>query len=386
MKTQIIKNYLTVLALSAVTIFSSCNEGAEEPVAYDIPDSYIFSRNGASSVSTQGQAERLDMLTEIKAYLQKGDAEEEIDADVLLKMFSNTDSPFESADLNASSKQIENKTAADDVAFYKELFEEAESVSRAVKNEGTTATKGTGGQIERKAKESFVNVNAKGWEFTQMVEKGLMGALIYNQIYSSYLTVEKVGNDVENTLLEEGANYTPLEHHWDEAFGYFGVPVDFPNGEPVLSGSYDRFWAEYTLARDEDLGVAKPLITAYITGRAAIVAKDYETKNAQIFKIRDLHELVAAATAVHYINAAIANIDSPDQGSLFHHLSEAYGFVNAIKYSPNKKLTSTEINIILNTHFGTDADFWTVTKEGLQAAKILFASTYPELSSKIDTL
>ncbi|MBK6524212.1 MAG: DUF4856 domain-containing protein [Crocinitomicaceae bacterium] len=22
-------------------------------------------------------------------------------------------------------------------------------------------------------------------------------------------------------------NITAMEHHWDEAFGYFGVPVDF---------------------------------------------------------------------------------------------------------------------------------------------------------------
>lgn len=386
MKIHTIQKYLALAAFSLLLIFSSCNEGAEEQVAYDVPDAYLFSRNDMSSVSTQGQKDRLNMLSEIKSYLQTGDAGEELDADLLLKMFANEDSPFESADLNASTKQIENKTATGDVAFYKELFEEAETVSREVKTNGTTAVKGTAGQIERKAKESNINVNAKGWEFTQMIEKGLMGALIYNQIYNSYLTVEKVGNDVENTLIEEGKNYTPMEHHWDEAFGYFGVPINFPNGEPALSGNNDRFWAEYTLGRDEDLNIAKPLMTAYITGRAAIVAKDYETKNAQIFKIRDFHEIVAAATAVHYINAAIKNIDSPDQGSLFHHMSEAYGFVNAIKYNPTKNLTSAEINTILNTHFGTNADFWTVTKQGLQAAKTLFASTYPELSSRIDTL
>ena len=386
MKTQQNHNFITAMAFGLLAVFSGCNEGSEEQVAYDVPSSYLFLRDGKSSVSFQGQKDRLNMLSEIKSYLQKGDAGEELDADLLLKMFANTDAPFKSDDLNSSTKQIENKTAAEDVTFFKELFEEAEAVSRTVKSEGTTATKGKGGQIERISKESFVNVNAKGWEFTQMVEKGLMGALIYHQIYNVYLTVERVGNDVENELLEEGENYTPMEHHWDEAYGYFGVPIDFPNGEPPLSGSNARFWGEYTLSRNDELDVANSLMTAYITGRAAIVAKDYDTKDAQIFKIREQHELVAAATAVHYINAALQNIADDDQGSLFHHLSEAYGFVNAIKYNPKKSLTSTEINTILNTHFGKNADFWMVTKESLQAAKGIFATSYPTLSSKIDSL
>jgi hypothetical protein len=210
--------------------------------------------------------------------------------------------------------------------------------------------------------------------------------LIYNQIYTSYLTVEKVGNDVENTQLEAGTNYTPMEHHWDEAFGYFSVPFDFPKGEPVLSGSFNRFWAAYTMEMNPHIDVAQALVTAYITGRAAIVAKDYKTKNTQIVIILDLHELVAATAAVHYINAALALLDSNDKGSLFHALSEGYGFVNAIKYSPNKKLTSDEISIILNSNFGTDGDFWTVTKASLEAAKASFADAYPVLKSKIDTL
>ncbi len=388
MKTQRIYNYLSVLVFGSVLVFSSCTDGdgGEEPITYEVPTNYIFSRNGESSVSTQGQIDRLDMLSEIKNYLKTGDAGEELDADLLLNMFANNNEPFQSEDLNASTKQIEDKTASGDVQFYTDLFEEAEAVSREVKENGITATKGTGGQIERVAKETFVNVNAKGWEFTQMIEKGLMGALIYNQILNTYLTGEKVGIGVENTALEDGKNYTAMEHHWDEAFGYFGVPLDFPNGEPVLPGNYGRFWAEYTLARDEDLGVAKSLMTAYITGRAAIVAKDYETRNAQIYKIRELHELVAAATAVHYINAAMMNIEENDQGSLLHHLSEAYGFVNAIKYCHDPVLTAEEINTILNKNFGTDGDFWTVTKEGLIAAKVTFATNYTELSDKINSL
>lgn len=378
--------YLVAFVFGGLTIFSSCNDGAEDPAAYEVPSFYVFLRNETSSVSYQGQTDRLNMLSEIKTYLKKGDAGEEIDADQLLNMFGNINSPFESAALNSSTKQIEDKTAEEDVAFFKELFEEAEAVSREVKTNGATATKGTGGQIERLAKETFINVNGKGWEFTQMVEKGLMGALIYNQILNTYLTGEKVGFNVENTSLVEGENYTAMEHHWDEAFGYFSVPIDFPRGEPVLSGNFNRFWAEYTLARNEHLDVANPLMTAYLTGRAAIVAKDDETKNAQIYKIRQLHELVAAASAVHYINAAQENLADSDQGSLFHHLSEAYGFVNAIKYNPEKSLTMEQIDTILNTHFGTDADFWTVKKEGLIAAKMLFSKTYPELTSKINDL
>lgn len=379
-------SFKAALVALTINLISCSDDDNDDPISYEIPSTYEFTRDGASSVSYSGQTDRLNMLSEMKAYTNQGDAGEEIDADVLLNMFANENAPFTDADLNASTKQIEDKTFVADVQFYKDLFEAAETVSIEVSTNGTAADDGIAGKIERGTSGNFINVDEKGWEFTQFVEKGLMGALIFNQIFNSYLTDAKIGADVDNVTIEEGNNYTTLEHHWDEAFGYWGVPVDFPNGDPVLSDEDSRLWATYTNGRDALLGVSAPLMTAYITGRAAITANDHDTKDAQVNIIYSLHELVTAATAVHYINDAIEDLNSNDTGNLFHHLSEAYNFVNAIKYSPYATLTSDQITTILDENFGTDGDFWTVTADGLNTAKSTLSSAYPELSDVIDDL
>ena len=72
-------------------------------------------------------------------------------------------------------------------------------------------------------------MDANGIEYTQLIEKGLMGAVFYYQITNVYLGDGKM--DVDNADQvdpDNGKYYTTMEHHWDEAFGYFSDAVDFP--------------------------------------------------------------------------------------------------------------------------------------------------------------
>ncbi len=163
----------------------------------------------------------------------------------------------------------------------------------------------------------------------QLVEKGLHGSNVFNQIYNSYLTDAKIGNGVENTELEADKNYTAMEHHWDEAFGYWGVNPEFDvDGE-------NRFLGNYTYGREKAISeVRLKLRDAFLKGRTAIVNKAYEIRDEQRDIIYAEFELIAAATAIHYINESIADLSGDDQGSLFHHASEGYGFAMALKYSP----------------------------------------------------
>lgn len=374
--------YKLLLSLLIVGTLFSCGDDDDAQPALEVPETYEFTRDGQSTVSYQGQTDRLDMLSEMKAYLSTGDAGEELSSQKLLDMYANKNNAFTNANLNASTKQLEDKTFGPDVDWFKGLFAAAETASKS----GATASQGVAGSIERgTGTGKFILVNEKGQEFTQLVEKGLMGAVFYNQIYNTYLTDAKTGDDVDNTNLVTDKNYTEMEHHWDEAFGYWGVPVDFPNGDPVLPAENKRFWANYTNGRDELLGTNALLMNAYLTGRAAIVAKQYNIKNEQKEIIYEGHELVAAATAVHYINEALDYFGS-DQGNFLHVMSEGYAFVNALKYSPSKKITDDQIDEILNTDFGTDGDFWTVTLAGLQNAKATLVSVYPELEPVKDQL
>ncbi|MBD3627465.1 MAG: DUF4856 domain-containing protein [Cyclobacterium sp.] len=367
--------------------FSCMEEDVPDNVSINPPATYVFERDGASTVNYQGQTDRLNMLSEMKSYLVSGDRGEALSFQKLLDMYSNTNAPFSSEALNeAITKQLENKTNAAQIDFYRSLMSDAAEVSQDVAANNTAAADGIAGRIERGNTGNYVNVNEKGWEFTQFIEKGLMGAVFYDQIFNSYLSQAKIGESVDNENLVEGKNYTTMEHHWDEAFGYWGVPTDFPNGDPVLTPEYKRFWANYTDGRDGLLNVSQPLMDAYILGRAAIVAKEHAVKSEQIEIIIDLHELVSAATAVHYINDAMGYLSSGDQGNLLHVVSEAYTFVQALQFSPRKKISQSDITAILTNDLGTDGNFWKVSSESLQNAKDKLITAYPELNDHADAL
>ena len=171
--------------------------------------------------------------------------------------------------------------------------------------------------------------------------------------------------DVDNEAIEEGIG-TAMEHHWDEAFGYLGLPTDFPSNTEGL-----RFWGKYINGRDAQLGSNEKLMKAFITGRAAISNNDLETRDEQIEIIRNEWEKVSAATAVHYLNRA--NSFFADDAIRNHVLSEAWAFIHALKYNPNKKLTNVEIDAILED---LGDNFYTVTTDNINAVKAALVSAY----------
>ncbi len=361
---------------SLILVFAiSCDDSDDPDVSLEVPATYTFTREGSSSVSFSGQTNRLDMLAELKAYIGTANTGAELSQHTMLDMFANQNDVFSTTTLNESGKQLEDKTFAADIDFFKAVLLSAAAASTSVE----AASEGQAGLIARDAERNIL-VDDKGWEYTQIIEKGLMGATFLNQIYNSYLTDLKIGNEVENDELSEGKNYTAMEHHWDEAFGYWGVNVAFDQeGE-------NRFWGNYTYGREAYLGAAAILKEAFLIGRTAIVNKAYDLKDEQRDIIYEQFELIAAATAIHYINEGITDLSNADTGNLFHHISEGYGFVMALKYSPFKKISDTQMDDILNEGFGEEGDFWTITAQSLNSAKSTLVAAYPDLTDFADDL
>ena len=353
----------------------------------ETPPNYEFTRDGISSVYYGGQTDRLDMVEEIKAILLAGDAGGLVSEQVLLDMFANTGDNGGGNFSFSSTKQLKNKTFAPDLdnRFFENLFAAAAAAS-VNGNNGVSASNGTAGLLLREDKGSTILVDENGREFTQFIEKGFMGSVFYNQMFNLYLTDERTGDDVENVELLEDANYTPMEHGMDEAFGYWDPPLDFTSSWPDERGGEDRFWSHYSNTVDGLLGTNEIIMNAYKEARAAIVNNDLVTKNAMREVLYEQHELVAAAVAVHYINATLSSLDGGKTGEAFHTLSEAWIFTNALKYSPHKKITLAQLDQIMETDFGTDGNFWNVTSAGLNAAKATLVSVYPELNPVKDDL
>lgn len=367
------------LFLSSVFLMS-CDSDDDGGPSLQVPDTYEFTRDGQSSVFYGGQIDRLNQTSEIKEYLRKGDRKEiTLDAETLLAMYENAGGDGDGNFSFTSDRQLKDKTFPADVAFFEDLFTKAESASAA----GLDASDGTAGFLTR-ANGSTILVDANGHEFTQTFEKGIMGSVFLHQIFNVYMTDERVGDNVENTAMDGTNNYTPMEHHWDEAFGYWGVPVDFPGNKEGL-----RFFASYSNSRDPFIGSNDMLMDAFLTGRAAIVAKNYAVKNEQREIIYQGFEMIAAASAVHYLNTVKELLAQGDAslGEAFHSLSEGYGFLRALRISPKKKISNATLTEILNTHVGEN--FWDLREtdlSGLDKAIDLLVEAYPELADIKDAL
>lgn len=383
MKFKKVLNIGLAVALTAVTF--SCGVSNDDGTI-DAPENYEFSRDGSSSVAYPGQTDRLKMLGEIDSYVGQGNSGELLSEQAMLDMFENAGGNGGGNFSFTSDRQLKNKTFPVDLDnnVYEDLFAQAASASENGSN-GVPASNGVAGLIAR-ADGDDILVSANGREFSQLVEKGLMGSVFYHQIFNVYLSDDRIGPDVDNSTVEDGANYTAKEHHFDEAFGYFGAPRDFESDWPDARADEAKYWADYSNGADGSLGMNDILMDAYIQGRTAIVNKDQDALNEQVDILYENLELLAAATTIHYINSTLTNLSNGEQGEAFHTLSEAWAFANALKYSPRRKITLEQLTQIQETDFGDNGNFWNVDSEGLNNAKSTLVEIYPALSDVQDEL
>ncbi len=365
-------NKLILSSLAIVTLsISSCTKDEEpvevfkeEPVEvfnYAIPTEYIFDRNGATTVDFSGQSSRLLMLDEIGNYIKTAATNgTEADATKMSNMFQNTNNAFATADLNTSGKKLKDKTANSKDYFglfygggsstektaVQALFETQLVNANVASKSGKAAEAGVAGSyLDGTSKRLF---DANGLEPQQIFLKGLMGACFLDQIVNNYLSVNKLeeaSNKDNNTnkVLETGQKYTTMEHLWDEAYGY------------VYGANGGKFWDSYInqVNADVDFNTVKADIkNAFIKGRAAIVANDYKTRDAQIDIIKNKLAVVSAVRAVFYLQEGKAKLTTDKGAKAFHALSEGYGFIMALRYT-NKPgtnapfLSKTEVDTIL---------------------------------------
>jgi len=351
-------NRILIIALIAI-IFSGCKKNKIET-----PATYSFERNGQSSVSFTGQTQRIAMAEALISELKNPSKT----AEELLEMFSNS----AATSMNESTKSIKSKVAASKDFFSTNPAESAKikadfenwmqaQVSEVFLHSEALAAPGKAGQIVDGTSARYIN--SKGLEYNQAVNKGLIGALMVDQMLNNYLSAT-VLDEADNRELNDaktvtnGENYTAMEHNWDEAYGYlFGAASNTAN--PLENLGEDSFLNKY-LARvndDSDFSnFAQDIYDAFKLGRAAIVEGDYKLRDEQANIIRDLISQVIAIRAVFYLQAgknALPADGSNNYGSAFHDLSEGYGFIYSLRFTrkPNTNqpyFTKTEVDEFLS--------------------------------------
>ncbi|MCS6823917.1 MAG: DUF4856 domain-containing protein [Cytophagaceae bacterium] len=346
-------NYKIILTIGLCTsLIISCKKKATDPITeaknYSVPTTY----EDFDNVDYSGQTIRLDMLKELTDTMKKGNTiGVRVSATRLKNMYANTGNPFGNNTLNTSGKKMKDKTFPADQAMFESYMDSIAMVSMS----NTAGSNGVPGVVGTGSTKYLCNKD--GIEYTQLIEKGLLGAMIYYQITSVYLSEDKIGPQVSKA---------DRQHHWDEAFGYFGVPKDFPSNTSGI-----RFIGKYCNDRNPLLGCNEKIMNAYLKGRAAINNDDDVTRRAQVAIIRDELERVIAATALQYLNKAKANIT--DNAVRNHALSEYLAFLRALKYNPTRKITDAQISEIENY---VGYNFYNVTTSGLDNARNKLSSIY----------
>jgi hypothetical protein len=358
------------LALSALVLslgFVSCKKDKgpepETPTppastpSYTAPSTYTF-----TNMDYSGQTARLDMLAEMKAYMNTGNtAGTVLNAQKLKDMYANTASQFTNTALNTSGKDIKSKVFLVDQTLYETYMDNIAAASQSTASAGSNGVAGVVVSPNNSSKKYLCDAN--GVEWTQVIEKGLMGSLMYYQTTEVYLGSTKMSAD--NSTVTPGQG-TAMEHHWDEAFGYFGATTAFPTSTVGI-----RYWAKYCNDRNAVLGTNATLINAFAKGRAAISNKDISGRDAQITIVRDTWEKVIAATIISYVNATKLNIT--DDAVRNHNLSEIKGFIMNLKCNPTKKINATQIGQ-LETLLGNN--FYTITLSSLDQIKDTLSTIY----------
>ena len=363
------------LLLTTFSLISCSNEDnyQSQDTNYTVPETYTFERNGTTTVDFSGQAQRILMLDEIGNYVKTQATTGLVVDDVKLKsMYANSNNSFSTTELNASGKQLKNKTAAS-LDYFTLLngggslteqsnvrtFFENQMTNLNAASQGANATVGIAGKYGTGATTRYFS--STGLEPVQVVLKGVTGAAFLDQVVNNYLSINKLdenANVINNTnkILDGTTNYTTMEHYWDEAYGY------------VLGANADKFLSEYItkVNADADFNTLKNDISlAFRKGRAAIVANDYTTRNAQIAIIKEKLALMIAVRSVYYLQVGKTKLVTDNGAAAFHDLSEGYGFIMSLRYT-NKPGTNapyfskSEVDAMLATLLSGNNGFWDI--------------------------
>ncbi len=228
-------------------------------------------------------------------------------------------------------------------------------------------------------------VSPEGLDYQQLLQKFLLGAINFSQGTDDYLDDDTEGKGLltDNTEPDEDAPYTALEHQWDEGFGYWGGARNYldytddeiagADGRPDYAAGYHDADADGAIdlksefnfsasvnAAKRDRGSAESARTdfstetmnAFIEGRRIIAEADGALSDEQLDALRAQRDIAVlgwekaiAATAVHYINDTIQDMNAPEYDFLTHaqHWGELKGFLLTLQFSPHSPLGEGEL-------------------------------------------
>lgn len=277
-----------------------------------------------------------------------------------------------------------------------------------------------------------VYLTPEGLDLTQLVQKFLLGAVNFSQTADDYLDDDVPGKGLLTpNMLDEDANYTQLEHAWDEGFGYWGAAADYSQysddevagegGRPeYATGYFDsdedglidlrseyNFGASVNAAKrdrgaTQETDFSADADLAWRTGRALITSAYESGEEVDLDALRQARlqallnwEKAYAATVIHYINEVLVDMDGIGSEYSFadhaKHWSELKGFALGLQFNPVSPMSDEDFEI-LHDRIGdhpvgaspTNPENDSTYRADLQNARALIGETYGFDSDNID--
>ena len=354
----------TVVDVNAGFLSSNLDAfGAVDLGEFSVPSSYDIAGVFAPG-AYNGQLRRVAQLKEIVSVTR----DEPITFDIADALINENRDKFTTAEAQGNS---DLRTKIDELNFdngdtsVADAFAElADQLVASSQNFATTASVGVAGMIT--TGDNIRHVSANGLEYAQILEKGMYGPLLYDQMVDDYLRPSQSGPDNPNGNNESavGADYasngTDRQHRWDEAFGYLAAnPSTYPNPDNTSNGDGD-FMANYIFDFSDEteeaysINLAQRIMDAFVLGRSILKAGegfgpgDENVNEAALEACRQDIKLYVeaglAAAAFHYLNEAIADVTDDDK---LHHLSEALGFIYSLSFNSEGRMSAAEAYDVL---------------------------------------
>ena len=322
-------SFLFLIVALSWSCKKSNNSVTVTPPVYTVPTTYSF-----TNFNDSNQVKLLVMADQIVAAINRANTipNTVVITQTLTDMFNNTGGYFNDyvLKLNSSGLKLADYFSAAAKTDMLNYFDSIGLYSQSSAAPGH----GVAGVAA-----SSVNPNKKyllspnGVFYSQVVKKTFMGVFSY-QIASVYL-----GDSINNKT-----DTTTLQHYWDAAFGFFGVPVNFPTNTTGL-----KYLGSYSNQVDAGLHSNTSIMNAFLKGRAAIGANDLATMKAQANILINTLDSLDAAAIVQEMHETNTNIEAGDAVAAYGTLSESLGFVHNLIYdtSPSKVITNTQIAQLL---------------------------------------
>jgi len=334
------KHYCIFITLSTIIFFGSCKKDKNTtttpvtPVTYTVPTTYNF-----TNVNYNNQKMLLAMADQIVAKVNLANTipNTVVVAQTLKDMFNNVNNHFNDSayNLNTSGLKLADYCSATAQADLMNYFDSIGVYSQST----TSASEGVAGVSASSASPTKKYLlSPSGIFYSQLIKKTIMGGICAYEIANVYMA-DSIGAGIDNNTVVAGSG-TALEHYWDEAFGFFGVPIDFPTNVSGL-----KYFGSYSNQVNAGFSSNSILMNAFLIGRAAISNKDLTTEQTQAAIIVTTFDQLDAAAIVQEMKETDENIEAGDAVAAYGTLSEALGFVRSLKYntSATRIITSAQI-------------------------------------------